>query len=127
VGDTQTNELFVGNSFRTKRHPVGSFKLYVFPWVDRRIRLDFLWVDRRIRSHAMNGGSGGEAVGSMEDGIDEMWEKFFALPDMDQDRNAEWSKGPNTALGGAGSKRQRTDAGDSNDIGDGEDAMYRID
>ena len=30
-------------------------------------------------SHAMNGGSGGEAVGSMGDANDEMWEKFLAL------------------------------------------------
>jgi len=37
VCDTQaqTNELFVGNCFQTKRHPVGSFELYVFLWVDR--------------------------------------------------------------------------------------------
>jgi len=75
----------------------------------------------------MNGGSGGEAVGSTEDGNVEMWEKFCALPDMDQDRSAEWSEGPNTALGGAGSKMERTDAGDSDDVGYGEDVMYRID
>ena len=42
----------------------------------------------------MNGGSGGEAVGSMEDANDEMWERFFALPDIDQDSSAEWSEGP---------------------------------
>jgi len=74
----------------------------------------------------MNGGSGGEAVGSMEDGNDEMWERFFALPDMDQDRNAEWCEGPSAALGGAGSKGQRTDAGDSDDVGDGEDADVSV-
>jgi len=33
----------------------------------------------------MNGGSGGEAVGSMGDTNDEMWERFLAFPDMDQD------------------------------------------
>jgi len=48
----------------------------------------------RIGSHVMNGGSGGEAVGSMEDANDEMWKKFLALPDMDQDSSAEWSEGP---------------------------------
>jgi len=32
----------------------------------------------------MNGGSGGEAVGSMEDASDEMWERFFALPDQEK-------------------------------------------
>eukprot|EP00277_Geminigera_cryophila_P004392 CAMPEP_0179427208 /NCGR_PEP_ID=MMETSP0799-20121207/13244_1 /TAXON_ID=46947 /ORGANISM="Geminigera cryophila, Strain CCMP2564" /LENGTH=82 /DNA_ID=CAMNT_0021202201 /DNA_START=891 /DNA_END=1139 /DNA_ORIENTATION=+ len=72
----------------------------------------------------MNGGSGGEAVGSMEDANDEMWERFLALPDMDQDSSAEWSDGPRAALGGAGSKRQRMGAGDSNDVGDGEDAVW---
>jgi len=41
---------------------------------------------------------------------------------MDQDNSAEWSEGPSAALGGAGSKRQRTGAGDSDDVGDGEDA-----
>jgi len=30
----------------------------------------------------MNGGSGGEAVGGMEDACDEMWERVFALPDQ---------------------------------------------
>ena len=44
------------------------------------------------------------------------------VPDMDQDNSAEWSEGPSAALGGAGSKRQRTGAGDSDDVGDGEDA-----
>jgi len=48
----------------------------------------------RIGSPAMNGGSGGEAVGSMEDANDEMWERFLALPDMDQDSSAKWSEGP---------------------------------
>ena len=86
MDDTQTNELFVGNRFQTKQHPVGSFKLYVFLWADRRIGLD------RIIS-AMDGRSGGEAVGSMEDANDEMWERFLALPDMDQDSSAEWSEG----------------------------------
>jgi len=42
----------------------------------------------------MNGGSGGEAVANMEDANDEMWERFLALPDMDQDSSAEWSEGP---------------------------------
>jgi len=41
----------------------------------------------------MNGGSGGEAVGSMEDANEEMWERFLALPLMDQDSSAEWSEG----------------------------------
>jgi len=41
---------------------------------------------------------------------------------MDQDSSAEWSEGPSAALGGAGSKRQGTRAGDSDDVGDGEDA-----
>jgi len=72
----------------------------------------------------MNSGSGGEAVGSMEDANDEMWEGFLALPDMDQDSSAEWSEGPRAALAGAGSKRQRMGAGDSNDVGDGEDVGY---
>jgi len=53
-----------------------------------------------------------------------MWEGFLALPDMDQDSSAEWSDGPRAALGGAGSKRQRMGAGDSNDVGDGEDAVW---
>ena len=51
---------------------------------------------------------------------DEMWEKLLALPDMDVDSSAEWSEGPSAAVGGAGSKRRRTD--DSNDADDGEDA-----
>jgi len=38
VGDTQTNELFVDNRVRTKQHPLGNVKLYVFLWVDRRIK-----------------------------------------------------------------------------------------
>ena len=42
----------------------------------------------------MNGGSGGEAVGSMKDANDEMWERFLALQDMDQDSSTEWSEGP---------------------------------
>ena len=70
----------------------------------------------------MNSGSGVEAVGSMSDANDEMWERFLVFPDMDQDSSAEWSEGPSTAVGGAGSKRQRTDAGDSDDVGDSEDA-----
>ena len=48
----------------------------------------------RIESPGMNGGSGGEAVGSMEDANDEMWERFLALQDMDQDSSTEWSEGP---------------------------------
>jgi len=32
----------------------------------------------------MNGGSGGKAVVSMEDANDDMWDRLFALPDMDQ-------------------------------------------
>jgi len=32
----------------------------------------------------MNSGSGGEAVGSMKDANNETWERFLALPDMDQ-------------------------------------------
>ena len=51
-------------------------------------------------SHAMNSGSGVEAVGSMGDANDEMWERFLAFPDMDQDSSAEWSDGPSAALGG---------------------------
>jgi len=39
----------------------------------------------------MNNGSGGEAVGSIGDVNDEMWERFLAFPDMDQDSSAEWS------------------------------------
>jgi len=70
----------------------------------------------------MNGGIGGRAVVSMEDANNEMWDRLFALPDIDPDRSAEWSEGPSAAVGGAGSKRQRTDAGDSDDVGDGEDA-----
>jgi len=49
----------------------------------------------------MNGGSGGEAVGSMGDTTDEMLERFLAFPDMDQDSIAEWSQGPSAALGAA--------------------------
>jgi len=71
----------------------------------------------------MNGGSIGEAVGSMEDANDEMWEGFLALPDMDQDSSAEWSVGPRAALEGAGSRRQRMGAGDSNDVIDSEDVV----
>jgi len=41
---------------------------------------------------------------------------------MDPDRSAEWSEGPSASVGGAGFKRKRTDAGDSDDVGDGEDA-----
>ena len=32
----------------------------------------------------MNGGSGGKAVVSMEDANDDMWDRLFALHDMDQ-------------------------------------------
>jgi len=67
----------------------------------------------------MNGGGSGEAVGSMVDANDEMWEKLLVLPDMDVDSSAEWSEGPSAAAGGAGSKRRRT--GDSDDADDGED------
>jgi len=70
----------------------------------------------------MNSGSGDKAVVSMEDANNEMWDRLFALPDMDPDRSAEWFEGPSAAVGGAGSKTQRTDAGDSDDVGDGEDA-----
>jgi len=48
----------------------------------------------------MNDGSVGEAVVSMGDANDEMWERFPAFPDMDQDISAEWSEGPSAALGG---------------------------
>jgi len=58
----------------------------------------------------------------MEDATDDMWDRLFALPDMDPDRSAEWSEGPSASVGGAGFKRKRTDAGDSDDVGDGEDA-----
>ena len=68
----------------------------------------------------MNGWRGGEAVGSMEDANDEMWEKLLALPDMDRYSSAEWSEGPSAAAGGAGSKRRRT--GNSDDADDREDA-----
>jgi len=37
----------------------------------------------QIGSHAMNGGSGGKAVVSMEDANNEMWDRLFALLDMD--------------------------------------------
>jgi len=74
----------------------------------------------RIGSHAINSGSGGEAVGSMVVANDEMCEKLLALPDMDVDSSAEWSEGPSAAAGGVGSKRRRT--GDSDDANDGEDA-----
>ena len=69
----------------------------------------------------MNGGSGGKAVVSMKDANDDMWDRLFALPDMDPIRSAEWSEGPSASVGGAGFKRKRTDAGDSDDVGDGED------
>jgi len=59
----------------------------------------------------MNGGSGGKAVGNMEDANDEMWERFLVLPDMDQDRRAEWSEGPRAALGGAGWLEEAEDRG----------------
>ena len=75
----------------------------------------------QIGSHAMNGGSGGKAVVSMEDANDDMWDRLFALPDMDPDRSAEWSEGPSALVGGAGFKRKRTESGDSDDVGDGED------
>jgi len=65
----------------------------------------------------MNGGSGGKAVVSMEDANDDMWDRLFNLPDMDPDRSAEWSQGPSASVGGAGFKRKRTDAGDSDDVG----------
>jgi len=70
----------------------------------------------------MNGGSGGKAVVSMEDANDDMWDRLFALPDIDPDRSAEWSEDPSASVGGAGFKRKRTYAGDSDDVGDGEDA-----
>jgi len=78
--------------------------------------------------HAMNGGTGGGAVGgsagetvhSMADANDQMWEKLFALSAMAEDSRAEWSEGPSAAAGGAGSKRRRT--GDSDDSDEGEDA-----
>jgi len=70
----------------------------------------------------MNGGSGDKAVVSMEDANDDMWDRLFALPDMDPDRSAEWSEDPSASVGGAGFKRKRTYAGDSDDVGDGEDA-----
>ena len=54
-----------------------------------------VWTDISdwIACNDLNGGSGGEAVGSMEDANDEMWERFLALPLMDQDSSAEWSEG----------------------------------
>jgi len=57
----------------------------------------------------------------MADANNEMWDRLFALPDMDPDRSAEWSEGPSAVVGGAGLKRQRTDAGDTNDVGDSDD------
>ena len=75
-----------------------------------------------IGSHAMNGGSSGKTVVIMEDSNNEMWDRLFTLPDMDPDRSAEWSEGPSALVEGTGSKRQRTDTGDSDDVGDGEDA-----
>jgi len=30
----------------------------------------------------------------MEDANNDMWDRLFALPDMDPDRSAEWSEGP---------------------------------
>ena len=49
----------------------------------------------QIGAHAMNGGSGGKAVVSMEDAKNEMWDRLFALPDPD--RSTEWSEGRCTA------------------------------
>jgi len=69
----------------------------------------------------MNGGSGGKTVVSMEDVNDDMWDRLFTLPDMDPDRSAEWSEVPSASVGGAGFKRKRTESGDSDDVGDGED------
>ena len=68
----------------------------------------------------MNGGSDGKTVVSMEDVNDEMWDRLFALPDMDPDRSPEWSEGPSLSalVGGPGFKRQRTDTGDSDNVGD---------
>lgn len=70
----------------------------------------------------MNSGSGGDALGSAWAANDQMWESLLALPDMDEGPfSAEGHDIPSTGEGGAGSKRQRTEAGDSDDAGDGED------
>ena len=41
----------------------------------------------------MNRGSGGEAVGSMVDANDKMWENLLAFPDMDVNSSLSGLKG----------------------------------
>jgi len=86
VGDTQSDELFVGNRFRTKRHPVEA----------STVRFSVGGPTYKNGSHAMNG----EAVSRLGDDNHEMWERFLAFPDMDQDSSAECSEGPWAAVGG---------------------------
>ena len=57
MGNSQTNQLFVSNRFQTKRRPVGSFK---------QKKLCAGGPTYQIRSHAMKCGSGGNAMGSVE-------------------------------------------------------------